>query len=85
MKVAIPREIHPGERRVAATPETVKRLLKLGFEVSIGAGAGTGSSLSDAAYEAAGARVVRDPHAKHWVHWDEAEDVNRELRAFLAG
>ncbi|HEU4581923.1 MAG TPA: Re/Si-specific NAD(P)(+) transhydrogenase subunit alpha [Polyangiaceae bacterium] len=60
MKVAIPREIHPGERRVAATPDTVKRLIKLGFEVSIGAGAGTGSSLPDAEYVAAGARVVND-------------------------
>jgi len=71
MKVAIPREIHPGERRVAATPETVKRLLKLGFEVSIGAGAGAGSSLSDAAYEAAGARIVRSVAAL----WQEADLV----------
>jgi H+-translocating NAD(P) transhydrogenase subunit alpha len=71
MKVAIPREIHPGERRVAATPETVKRLLKLGFEVSIGSGAGAGSSLSDAAYEAAGARVVRSVSTL----WQEADLV----------
>jgi H+-translocating NAD(P) transhydrogenase subunit alpha len=71
MKVAIPREIHPGERRVAATPETVKRLLKLGFEVSIGSGAGAGSSLSDAAYEAAGARIVRSVAAL----WQEADLV----------
>jgi NAD(P) transhydrogenase subunit alpha len=71
MKVAIPREIHPGERRVAATPETVKRLLKLGFEVSIGSGAGAGSSLSDAAYEAAGARIVRSVPAL----WQEADLV----------
>jgi proton-translocating NAD(P)+ transhydrogenase subunit alpha len=71
MKVAIPREIHPGERRVAATPETVKRLLKLGFEVSIGSGAGAGSSLSDAAYEAAGAHVVRSVAAL----WQEADLV----------
>jgi NAD(P) transhydrogenase subunit alpha len=71
MKVAIPREIHPGERRVAATPETVKRLLKLGFEVSIGSGAGAGSSLNDAAYEAAGARIVRSVPAL----WQEADLV----------
>lgn len=31
------------------------------------------------------ARVVRYPDARHWVHWDEAEDVNRELTAFLSG
>jgi len=71
MKVAIPREIHPGERRVAATPDTVKRLIKLGFEVSIGAGAGTGSSMPDAEYTAAGARVVNDVATL----WKEADIV----------
>jgi NAD(P) transhydrogenase subunit alpha len=71
MKVAIPREIHPGERRVAATPETVKRLITLGFEVSIGAGAGAGSSMGDADYTAAGARVVSDTA----VLWQEADIV----------
>jgi NAD/NADP transhydrogenase alpha subunit len=38
--IAVPREIHTGERRVAATPETVGQLLKLGFAVSVEAGAG---------------------------------------------
>jgi NAD(P) transhydrogenase subunit alpha len=71
MKVAIPREIHPGERRVAATPDTVKRLLKLGFDVSVGSDAGAGSSMSDAAYEAAGARVVRSVATL----WQEADLV----------
>jgi NAD(P) transhydrogenase subunit alpha len=71
MKVAIPREIHPGERRVAATPETVKRLIQLGFEVSIGAGAGEGSSMGDADYAAAGARVLSDTAAL----WQEADIV----------
>src|SRR5688572_23599765 len=71
MKIAVPREIHPGERRVAATPETVKRLIKLGFDVSIAAGAGAGSSLPDADYAAAGARVVSDTTAL----WQEADIV----------
>jgi NAD(P) transhydrogenase subunit alpha len=71
MLVAIPREIHPGERRVAATPDTVQRLIKLGFDVSVGSGAGEGSSISDAAYEAAGARVVRSVS----VLWQEANLV----------
>jgi H+-translocating NAD(P) transhydrogenase subunit alpha len=71
MLVAIPREIHPGERRVAATPETVVRLVKLGFDVSVGSGAGEGSSMSDAAYEAAGARIVRSVPAL----WQEANLV----------
>ncbi len=60
MKVAVPKEIHPGERRVAATPDTVKRLKKLGFEVLIEAGAGQAASLTDSQYEAAGATVVTD-------------------------
>jgi H+-translocating NAD(P) transhydrogenase subunit alpha len=71
MLVAIPREIHPGERRVAATPETVQRLVKLGFDVSVGSGAGEGSSIGDAAYEAAGARIVRSVSAL----WQEANIV----------
>lgn len=71
MKVAIPREIHPGERRVAATPDTVARLIKLGFSVSVGSGAGAGSSMSDAAYGAAGASVVRSAAAL----WEEADLV----------
>src|SRR5688572_15508339 len=71
MKVAIPREIHPGERRVAATPDTVARLIKLGFSVSVGSGAGAGSSMSDAAYAAAGATIVRSTAAL----WQEAELV----------
>ncbi len=58
MIVGIPTEIHPGERRVAATPETVKRLKKLDFEVWIQSGAGTGASFPDEQYEASGAKVV---------------------------
>ncbi len=58
MKIGIAREIRPGERRVAATPDTTRRLLKLGFEVAIETGAGAGASFPDAEYEAAGARVV---------------------------
>ena len=40
MRIAIPKEIHPGERRVAATPQTVIRLRKLGLEVAVQSGAG---------------------------------------------
>ncbi len=60
MKVAVPREIHPGERRVAATPETVKRLRKQGFELLVEAGAGLAARFPDALYEAAGATIVAD-------------------------
>src|ERR1041384_1590521 len=57
-KVGIPKEIHPGERRVAATPETVLRLRKLGFEVAVQAGAGEEINYSDSAYQEAGAEIV---------------------------
>jgi len=58
MKVGIPRERHPGERRVAGTPDTVQRLVKMGFSVSVEAGAGEGASGPDAAYADAGAAIV---------------------------
>ena len=58
MKVGIAREVRPGERRVAATPDTTRRLIKLGFEVRIEADAGGGASFPDADYQAAGAGVV---------------------------
>ncbi len=76
MKIAVPREIHPGERRVATTPEVVRQLLKLGFEVSVEAGAGTAASFSDAAYTAAGATMVEDARAL----WDGA-DIVLKVRA----
>ena len=63
MRVGIPREIGLGERRVAATPETTKRLLKLGFEVVVERGAGELASFQDADYEAAGATTESDPAA----------------------
>ncbi|HUS64414.1 MAG TPA: Re/Si-specific NAD(P)(+) transhydrogenase subunit alpha [Kofleriaceae bacterium] len=56
--VGIPKEIYANERRVAATPTTVHRLLKLGLEVRVQAGAGEAASLLDGAYQEAGARVV---------------------------
>jgi NAD(P) transhydrogenase subunit alpha len=71
MKVGVPREIHPGERRVAATPDTVKKLQQLGFEVLLESGAGLGSNLTDAAFEAAGARIVPDAA----ILWGESDVV----------
>jgi len=60
MRIAIPKEIHPGEKRVAATPQTVLRLRKLGFEVAVQAGAGLNTDLTDSAYQEAGATIVED-------------------------
>ncbi len=61
MRVGIPKEIQPGERRVAATPDTVARLKKLGFEVVVEKGAGAAADFPDAAYEAAGATLADGP------------------------
>ncbi|MCB9758647.1 MAG: Re/Si-specific NAD(P)(+) transhydrogenase subunit alpha [Alphaproteobacteria bacterium] len=58
MKLGIPKEVRPGERRVAGTPDTVRRLKKMGFEVRIQSGAGVGARFSDDAYREAGAEVV---------------------------
>jgi NAD(P) transhydrogenase subunit alpha len=57
VKIAVLREAADGERRVAATPETVKKFIALGASVAIEAGAGAGASVSDEAYEAAGAAI----------------------------
>ncbi len=56
--VGIPKETLSGERRVAATPEIVEKMIKGGATVWVESGAGTGSLFSDAAYEAAGAKVT---------------------------
>lgn len=57
MKIAVLKERRPHERRVAATPETVKKLCALGYEVAVEAGAGLTAACTDAAYATAGAKV----------------------------
>ncbi|MEZ0339118.1 Re/Si-specific NAD(P)(+) transhydrogenase subunit alpha [Mycobacterium sp. pV006] len=57
MIIGIPRESLPGETRVAATPQTVGQLIKLGYRVLVESGAGKAASFSDAAYAEAGAEV----------------------------
>ncbi len=76
MKIGIPREVHPGERRVAATPDSVMRLRKMGFEVVVEAGAGELASASDAAYIEAGATIEASPERV----WGEA-DLIAKVRA----
>jgi NAD(P) transhydrogenase subunit alpha len=60
MKVAVLKERRRYEARVAATPDTVKKLIGLGLEVVVEAGAGAGASIADSAYEAAGAKIEGD-------------------------
>ena len=60
MRIGVPAEIRHGETRVAATPETVRKLTRGGHhQLMVQAGAGTRASISDAEYEAAGASIVR--------------------------
>jgi NAD(P) transhydrogenase subunit alpha len=55
--IGIPKETHAGETRVAATPQTVGQLLKLGYDVVVESGAGAHAALSDEAFTEAGARL----------------------------
>ncbi len=63
MKLAIPKERRDNETRVAASPETVKKLTALGFSVTVETGAGLASSVSDAQYQEAGATIAPDAGA----------------------
>ncbi len=62
MRIGVPRETVPGERRVALVPETVQKLVKAGNEVVVERGAGTEAAFVDSAYEQAGARIVDDAY-----------------------
>src|SRR5689334_4903034 len=67
MRIGVPRETAPGERRVALVPEVVGKLVPDGFEVVVQRGAGEAASFPDAAYEEAGAQVADD--------WADADAV----------
>ncbi|HJL72321.1 MAG TPA: Re/Si-specific NAD(P)(+) transhydrogenase subunit alpha, partial [Nitrospinaceae bacterium] len=76
MKIGIPKEIHDGEKRVATTPDVVKQLIKLGFEVAVESGAGAEAHFSDSAYNDAGATVVEGTKSL----WDMS-DIIFKVRA----
>ncbi|MFZ6649770.1 Re/Si-specific NAD(P)(+) transhydrogenase subunit alpha [Undibacterium sp. TJN25] len=57
MKIGIPAETRPGETRVAATPETIKKYVAAKHQVIVQSGAGVASSITDEAYQAAGAQI----------------------------
>ncbi len=63
MRLAVLKERRAGEARVAATPDTVKKLLALGLTVVVEAGAGIGAAISDQEFAAAGAEIVADAAA----------------------
>jgi NAD(P) transhydrogenase subunit alpha len=60
MRLAIPKETLPGETRVAATPESVKKFKGLGLDVVVQSGAGVGARITDGDYTAAGALIAPD-------------------------
>lgn len=70
-KIGVPKEVYEGEARVAATPDTAKRLQKLGFEVLIESNAGADANFPDAEYEKADCRIVPDAATV----WKEADII----------
>ena len=59
LRIGIPREVFPGEKRVATVPDVVAKLIKLGFSVGVESGAGDAANFADDTYRAAGAEVVQ--------------------------
>jgi len=83
LMIGVPREIFPGEKRVATVPEVVGKLIKLGFGVSVESGAGAGANFNDEAYRAAGARIAADA-AQLWSGADLVFKVRAPDAAELA-
>ena len=75
-RIGVPREVFPGEKRVATVPDVVEKLIKLGFQVTVESGAGDAANFSDDAYRAAGAEVVNGAAAL-WA----ASDIVFKVRA----
>jgi H+-translocating NAD(P) transhydrogenase subunit alpha len=75
-KIGVPQEIYPNECRVAATPDTVKKLQKLGFEILIQRSAGAAANFTDQAYQDADCKIVPDAQTL----WSEA-DIILKVRA----
>ena len=86
--VAVTRERRAGETRVAATPETVKKLIAAGFAVTVESGAGVAASNPDAEYAAAGATIaktLKDALAKADVLFKVRGPVPEEISALKPG
>lgn len=63
MRIGVPKETTPRERRVALVPESCKKLVQAGYELSVESGAGVAAGFADAAYRDAGVTLVDDPAA----------------------
>jgi len=80
VRVGVPKELEPDERRVALVPETASRLVAAGFEIAVERGAGTAASFPDEAYSDAGAELVGDAYETDGVvkvRKPNAEEVGR--------
>ena len=86
MRIGIPAETRAGETRVAATPETVKKMLAAGHTVMVEIGAGSGASIPDAEFQAAGASLVNtaDLYAKSEIILKVKAPTTEELAKFSA-
>ncbi|NYZ14024.1 Re/Si-specific NAD(P)(+) transhydrogenase subunit alpha [Azospirillum sp. RWY-5-1] len=84
MKVGIPKERRPNEQRVAASPETVKKLKGLGLDVVVETGAGAGANIPDQAFADAGATIAPD-EAAALADADIVLKVQRPLTAAEGG
>jgi H+-translocating NAD(P) transhydrogenase subunit alpha len=78
MRIGIPKERRADEQRIAASPDTAKRLVGLGVEVLVERGAGDGALFPDQAFADAGARLVDDAAAL-WAEADVVLKVRRPL------
>ncbi len=76
LTVGVPREVHPGEKRVALTPESAEQIQKLGFKLAMEAGAGEAASFTDDAYRESGVEIVDEPRAL----WSKS-DIVLKVRA----
>src|SRR5262249_37524602 len=85
MRIAVAREVDPAEDRVAATPETVKKMLALGAEVVVEPGAGTKSGIPDAEFTAAGASVRQRAAADADIALTGRRPAAAELAAYRKG
>jgi len=71
MKIGVPREIGPGDRRVAIVPDSARQLKAAGAEILVEAGAGMGAFHADQAYKDVGASIVSDPA----ILWSDSDIV----------
>ncbi|NBT72547.1 MAG: NAD(P)(+) transhydrogenase (Re/Si-specific) subunit alpha, partial [Betaproteobacteria bacterium] len=79
MLIGVPREIYPGEKRVATVPDVVSKLIKLGFMVQVERGAGELADLADEAFVEAGASIATNATAL----WEACDIILRSGQTLI--